>query len=84
LFIYWSNHLDEVRKIEEPKISDVPLEFLSKLTNIISRSATFYVIDVAQLENGEWILIEVNDGQMSGLSEVDPNELYSNLKQYFI
>lgn len=81
---YWSNHLDQVKKIEEPKISDVPESFLNKLTNIISRSATFYVVDVAQLENGEWILIELNDGQMSGLSEVDPNELYSNLKQCFI
>ena len=30
---------------------------------------------------GNWILIEVNDGSMSGLSENDPDTLYFELKK---
>ena len=75
---YWSNHLDNFPD-GAPSVSEVPKEFLNKLTNIIGNNATFYVMDVAQLENGDWVLVELNDGQMSGLSEVDPDELYRNL-----
>lgn len=38
------------------------------------------MIDVAQTESGDWIVIELNDGQMSGLSENNPEILYKNLK----
>ena len=41
--------------------------------------AMFYVLDVAETQAGNWILIEVNDGQMSGLSEIDPVEFYRSL-----
>lgn len=41
--------------------------------------ANFYVIDIAEKENGEWIMIEMNDGQMSGLSDCDPDLMYGNL-----
>lgn len=44
-----------------------------------SKFANFYVIDIAQKEDGSWILVEINSGCMSGLSDVDPEELYSNL-----
>jgi hypothetical protein len=37
-------------------------------------------MDIAKTQSGEWIVIELNDGQMSGLSENDPNVLYKNLK----
>jgi len=32
-----------------------------------------------QKTKGDWKLIEINDGQMSGLSENNPDALYSNL-----
>jgi hypothetical protein len=41
--------------------------------------ANFYAVDVAQTVAGDWIVIELNDGQMSGLSENDPEILYCNL-----
>jgi hypothetical protein len=50
-----------------------------ELLPIVSQHVDFYVLDVAETESGEWILIEINDGQMSGLSENDPHVLYSNL-----
>jgi hypothetical protein len=39
----------------------------------------FGVVDVAQARDGRWIVIETNDGQMSGLSCVNPDELYDNM-----
>ena len=46
----------------------VPIEFVEKFTRLKS---SFYTVDFAELENGEWIIIEVGDGQVSGLS---PNQ----------
>lgn len=46
----------------------------------VSEHVDFFVLDVAQKENGEWIVIEINDAQMAGLSLNDPNEFYGNLK----
>ncbi len=39
----------------------------------------FYVIDIAEKAEGGWIVIELNDGQMSGLSTISPRHLYHNL-----
>jgi hypothetical protein len=53
--------------------------FAQTIAEIVAKFVNFFVLDIAQTESGEWILIEVNDGQMSGLSEVNPNELYQKL-----
>jgi hypothetical protein len=38
-------------------------------------------MDIAQKEDGDWIIVELGDGQVSGLHEgVDLQELYSKLK----
>ena len=49
-----------------------------KITKIGNKS-NFYVIDVAQKQDGNWTVIELNDGSMSGLSCNDPELLYGNL-----
>lgn len=42
----------------------------------------FYTIDIAQKENGDWVVIELGDGGSCGIPENgDPNLLYSNLKR---
>ncbi len=56
-------------------------EFAEKVGKIASDYVNFYVLDIAKKETGEWVLVEVNDGQMSGLSDIDPHVLYSNLKK---
>jgi hypothetical protein len=56
-------------------------EFAEKLGKIVADYVNFYVLDIAQKETGEWVLVEVNDGQMAGLSDINPHELYSNLKK---
>lgn len=39
----------------------------------------FYVVDVGEKAEGGWIVIELNDGQMAGLSYNDPKAFYTNL-----
>lgn len=46
----------------------VPIEFVGKFIRLKSN---FYTVDFAELDNGNWIIIEVGDGQVSGLS---PNQ----------
>ena len=48
---------------------------------LIQRYANFFVLDIAKTESGDWILVEINDGQMSGLSMCNPHQLYSKLQQ---
>ncbi len=71
---YWSDHLDD-----PPRADEVPEEFVQDVARRIGDKIKFYVIDIGQLESGEWVVVELNDAQMSGLSENDPNVLYSNL-----
>lgn len=61
------------------KIDGSGIQFAHKCAKIIAPNTNFFVIDIAETEKGEWICVEVNDGQMSGLSECNPYELYSNL-----
>lgn len=79
---YWSSHILDLHDIGvKPNIKEVPKNWLQKIVNIVAENTCFFVIDVAQTKSGDWIVIELNDGQMSGLSENDPNILYSNLKK---
>lgn len=75
---YWSSAPEEVHKMAE--LSPKGLELIASMAPIATQCATFYIMDIAETEAGDWILIEMNDGQMGGLSENDPNKLYSALK----
>lgn len=41
-----------------------------------------YVIDVGEIGQGDWTVIEVNDFQMSGLSMIDPLDFYTALQEF--
>ncbi len=72
---YWSIAED----ITSPKIDAEGLDLANNIAKIASTHVNFFVMDIAEKQDGGWILIELNDGQMSGLSENNPEELYSNL-----
>ena len=74
---YWSNYAEEIDPLPDP--SEVPQNFLDEVVSKIKDNIRFFVLDVAQTEDGDWIVIELNDGQMSGISENKPNDLYKNL-----
>ena len=46
---------------------------------IVSASAAFFVLDLAQRSDGRWTVIELNDGQMSGLCGCHAETLYAAL-----
>lgn len=75
---YWSSHSEDV---EIPDVNLVPDSFINNVISRISDKINFYVVDIALTADDEWIVIELNDGQMSGLSDNEPNVLYKNLLQ---
>lgn len=78
---YWSEHTEYIQEEFdfEPDPNFVPKDFLKKIIGIVAPKVRFFVVDIARTETGDWIVIELNDGQMSGLSDNKPNELYSNM-----
>jgi hypothetical protein len=83
---YWSSHSEElIEKGIDLSPDIVPRKFLEDVIDRIQNTEygeppNFYVIDVARTQEGKWIVIELNDGCMAGLSDNDPEVLYSNLK----
>lgn len=75
---YWS-----VAEKTDIDIGEDGLNFAQSIAdNITTNNRTnFYVLDIAQDINDKWWLIEMNDGQMSGLSMCDPHKLYGNLRK---
>lgn len=69
---YWSSFMDDI-SIDK---SDRGLHLVKKAISLIGDNCNFYTIDVAQKANGEWIVIELNDGCMSGTNSIDPKDLY--------
>ena len=57
------------------------MDVAQEAADILKERTNFYVIDVAKTQSGKWIVIEVNDGQLSGLSGNDPKVLYTELKK---
>lgn len=75
---YWASYDEETINCR-PK--SLPPEAYLTVVEALKclRHSLFCAIDVAEKASGGWTVVEVNDGQMSGLSLVDPFELYSNL-----
>lgn len=52
---------------------------LQRSISITEHLANFYVIDLAEKENGDWFVVELNDGSMSGLSANTPESVFGEL-----
>ena len=72
---YWS----QAEYPEKATLTEEAVGFANKVAKRVARVVNFFVLDIAQTEEGNWILIEINDGQMSGLSLIDPDEFYRSL-----
>lgn len=80
---YWSIASDESKAIAL-RLGGISggLDFAHRVAHKIydaNPALNFYVMDIARTTDNKWIMIELNDGQMSGLGENDPNVLYENL-----
>lgn len=76
---YWSMASDEgIEKANKQDLSGM-LELANEIAQIVSKRTTFFVLDIAKTQEGKWILIEINDGQMSGTAMCNIDKLYNNL-----
>lgn len=55
------------------------LTFANKIAKIVSKKVNFFVLDIAKTVSGKYILVEINDAQMSGLSTINPLSFYEKL-----
>lgn len=77
---YWSL-AEDAENINKNGIDNKCLNIAKEIANIASNHVNFFVLDIAKTADGEWKLVEINDGQMSGLSMVNPDVLYKELSQ---
>lgn len=77
---YWEPFQKEI-EIQHGKLdaASIPDEWLNEITDIADNMSNFYVVDIAQTAAGEWILIEVNEGQHAGVHTEHLDEYYKNL-----
>lgn len=79
---YWGTTLDnqDFVKNSYDEFCKNGLELAKKAAQNIKEFTNFFVIDVAKTEKGNWLVVEINDGQQSGLNmSINPNQLYKNL-----
>ena len=75
---YWkASHPDSEERAD---FAPEALRVARRAAEIVGEYATFFVLDVAETEKGDWIVIEVNDGQMSGLCGCSAEHLYQSLR----
>jgi len=85
---YWQNYADEL----DPEAIKNPEErfALKALLNVITdkmwdhMKVSFYCVDIAQTADGNWMIVEINDGTMAGLSCINPKEFYGNLYEELV
>ncbi len=73
IFDHNSNNNDSKFKMPSFEIVNT---LLSISKNIQSN---FYTIDIAEKEDGAWLILETGDGQVSGLPNYDPIKFYNQL-----
>lgn len=60
-------------------IDEEAFNLAKKIAEIVKNYVNFFVLDIAEKEDGGWILVEINDGSMSGLSTIEPDLFYKKL-----
>lgn len=76
---YWAGYVDDIEG-GEPNPEEIPEKFIQDIIYRVGKNINFFVVDIAKTQSGEWIVIELNDGQMSGLSCNKPETFYHNLR----
>ncbi len=76
---YWDALREDAGLEEDPPISPAILELLERVVDSVADRCCFYAIDIGEDIDGAAHLIELNDGQMSGLSGADPYSFYLTL-----
>jgi hypothetical protein len=72
---YWEGDdpLKELSHSEEEAVRSLALEAAGRL------DVPYITIDIGQLEDGRWIVIETGDAQFSGVSQIPLLQLWNNI-----
>jgi ATP-grasp domain, R2K clade family 3 len=72
---YWEEYADTWRltPADEQAVLGLAQEAARRLR------VPFLIVDIAQVESGAWLVVEVGDAQCAGLSQVSPLRLWSGL-----
>lgn len=75
---YWSN-----AKYIPDKKEAFPraIWFAREIAKTVQKYVNFFVLDIAETIDDRWTLIEINDGCMSGLCTINPDNFYTSLKK---
>lgn len=73
---YWPDVVDHPEYV----LTEAMQKFAQETAKTAACFVNFFVLDIAETAQGEPILIEINDGQMSGLQDIEPGYFYQNLK----
>lgn len=81
---YWSKQMHLVTSGNIDMLDET--KFFSAIDAALARVGSkmnFMAMDLAEKPDGTWDVIELNDGNMSGLCGVNPVELWSNIKNHY-
>lgn len=79
---YWGTTLDNQNLMTEAYDDFIKdgIDFAQMAAKQIAEFTNFFVIDIAKTTKGNWLVVEVNDGQQSGLNmSINPDGLYKKL-----
>jgi len=79
---YWSIHSEDISP-SASKTDDIDFSLVHEVINRVGDKCNFYTVDIAQKTDGDWVLIEMGDAQMAGLSCNDPETLYKKIADEF-
>ena len=74
---YWNHHADNIPY--EAYTVTPPVALLEETIRRVGNKVTYYSVDTALTANNEWVVVEINDGCLSGLSTINPETHYRAL-----
>lgn len=76
---YWEIASDET--LQQAQLTSNGLQLATEVAQMVQQYSNFFVLDIAEKENGDWVVIEINDGMQAGLQGLDAHLFYKNLQQ---
>lgn len=70
-------YTQDKKRNQDMKVPVQGIEFINRVIKFIDKEISFYTIDIAQLQDGTWTVVELNEGQMATLMGNSAFELYS-------
>ncbi len=84
LFVMDGRILSCISYWQGERINEIPEEFMVIVEKTNKIGSPFYTVDIAKTVDNHYILIEVCDGQVSGLQDLPAEEFYASFRQMFV